>query len=399
MNRKATVVVVDSDAPFRKAFRQHLAEIASFELIGEAENLTAGQELIAKTRPDMVILELPSKPAEALAKAERWRSEFPGILIYGTSSSRNPESILAAMRAGVSEYLGKPLEAKELHAALDRAVRFLETTASHADHSGKVIALFSKKGGLGVTTLAVNLAAGLGMKGENQTVLVDMDFDLGDVASFLDLKPQFNMGDVLDKHGRVDPGQLQSCLIPHASGVFYLGTRDSIGAVDPPSPAQLRDTLVHLKETFKHVILDLPHMFDSHTYEAFEVADKILLLSVCDLSAIRATKHALSIFRSLGYSGDKVQLVLNRVSKKNPITPKQFEETIEHSISWQIPNDYPSVIESINIGEPLVLSKGKSDVARTVLQMAEQFAGFGNGSGPAVAGTRAPLARRTFGRN
>ena len=375
-----SAVVVDSEAPFRKSVRQQLSEFNGIELVGEAENLKGANQLIAKTRPHLVLLELPPRHDEALARAQQWREEYPGLRVFVTSASKSPDQILAAMRAGVSEYLSKPLETKELRDALEKLMRELETQPGPGMRAGDVVAVFSKKGGLGVTTIAVNLAVALAQAGR-QTVIADLAFDLGDVASQLDLHPDFTMTDVLDQHGKVDSGRLQSSLIRHNSGLYYLGEKEMIGEAETLEPKQLHQVLTYLKESFQNVILDLPHTFDLHAYEALQIADRILLIATCDLSTIRATRYALRVFKSLGYDERKVKVVLNRVSRRDSISKDQFSETVQYPVSFTIPSDYRRVIDAVNTGQPLTLGKPKGDVPKGLAQLAQQFISP-NGSGP-----------------
>lgn len=380
MGPNVSVIVVDSEIGFRKAVRQQLKGFAGVELVGEAENLVAGQELILRTRPHLVLLELPARAEEALAAAIRWHKEFPGLRIFATSASKTPDLILSALRAGVGEYLSKPLEIKELHSALERVVQEIAAETAQSRSAGQVIAVFSKKGGLGVTTIAVNLAVALAVAGR-QTIIADLAFDLGDAASQLDVQPDYVMTDILDPRGEVDAGRLQGSLIRHKSGVQYFGEKEVAGAAEGVSARQLSQMLVQLRESSQHVVLDLPHSFDAHTYEALQIADTILLVATCELSTIRATRYALRIFRSLGYDDNKVKIVLNRVSRKDAITEEQFCETVGCRVSYRIPSDYRTVIEAVNAGEPLVTSNAKSSVARSIIEMA-QLSMSPNGSAP-----------------
>ncbi|HEX9749985.1 MAG TPA: AAA family ATPase [candidate division Zixibacteria bacterium] len=381
MMQNIPIIVIDSDGGFRKAVRQYLGNVSGVQLVGEAESLNAAQELIQKTRPKLILLELATKPDEALTWAEKWKAEFPGLRIFATSASKKPDVILSAMRAGVSEYLSKPLEAGELRIALDRIMREFETETLQVQGAGQIIAVFSKKGGLGVTTLAVNLAVALAEAGR-QTVIADLAFDLGDVASQLDLVPEIVMTDVIDKHGALDSGRLQSSLLRHPSGLYFLGEKDVGSGADVISAKQLHHILSHLRESFQYVVLDVPHIFDSHTYEALQLADRILLVATAELSTIRATRYALQVFRSLGYDQHKVKVVLNRLSRKDLIREDQFCETVGYPVSYRIPSDYRTVIEAVNSGEPLTMGKLKSGVARSIGQLAQQFVSS-NGTSPA----------------
>ncbi|HWO56183.1 MAG TPA: AAA family ATPase [bacterium] len=381
MGPNVTAIIVDSDGGFRKAVRQQLKGFPGVELVGEAENFAAAQELLLRTRPHLVFLELPTRPDEALAAADRWRKEHPQLRIFATSASKTPDLILTAFRSGVSEYLSKPLEVKELHSALDRVVRLIEAETAHARSAGNVIAVFSKKGGLGVTTIAVNLAVALAAAGR-ETVIADLAFDIGDVASQLDLEPDFRMTDILDPRGEVDPARLQGSLIRHKSGLLYLGEKEVTSTSEGITAKQLSQMLSHLRDSYNDVVLDLPHTFDAYTYEALQIADRILLVATCELSTIRATRYALQVFRSLGFDDNKVKVILNRVSRKDAISEEQFCETAGCRVAYRIPSDYRTVIEAINAGEPLVISNQKSNVARSLSEMA-RMSMSPNGSAPA----------------
>jgi len=195
------------------------------------------------------------------------------------------------------------------------------------------------------------------------------------------VRPDFTMTNALDQHGKVESGRLQSSLIRHNSGLYYLGEKEAVGEAEVIEPAQLHQILAYLKESFQNVVLDLPHVFDLHTYEALQIADRILLIATCDLSAIRATRYALRVFRSLGYDERKVKVVLNRVSRKDSISDKQFAETVQFPVSFTIPSDYRRVIDAVNAGHPLTMGKIKGDVAKSLAKLAELFVST-NGAAP-----------------
>jgi len=392
MSRKITIAVVDSEGPYRKAVKQQLSGMPDVELVGEAENLPSGLELLSKVRPDVVVLELPQRTDETLERIEQWRAEMPEMLIFVSSASKKPDLILSAMRSGAVEYLSKPLEVAEFQTAVEKAVRQKKSGMQRAGGGSRVLAVFSRKGGLGVTTIAVNLAMALGANEHSRTVLVDLAPDMGDATSQLDIQPKYALRDILDKSGRVHSGNLQSTLLRHSSGIYCLAEREAMPETEQITPSHVFEMLSALREEFHHVVIDLPHVLDAHSYEAFQIADTILLVATADLASIRSTRYALKILRTLGYDNQKVQIVLNRVSKKDAITVDQFTETLQYPVSWQVSSDYMTVIDSINTGDPVVHSKPKSAVARDLVAMANDL----NVNGPPPEEKRG-LFQRAFG--
>lgn len=392
MSRKITIAIVDSEGPYRKAVKEQLGDMSDVELVGEAEKLHSGLELVSKVRPDVVILELPQHADETLERIEQWRVEMPDMLVFVSSASKKPDLILAAMRSGAVEYLSKPLEVNEFHTAVEKAVRQKKSGAQRSGGGNRIIAVYSRKGGLGVTTIAVNLAMALGGNDQSRTVLVDLAPDLGDTTSQLDLKPRFALRDILDKSGRVHPGNLQSSLLRHPTGIYCLAEREAMPEAEQITPTHVYEMLSTLRDEFHHVVIDLPHVLDAHGYEAFQIADRILLVATTDVASVRSTRYVLKILRTLGYDEQKVQIVLNRVSKKDAVSADQFSETLQYPVSWQIPSDYPTVIEAINIGDPVVHSKPKSAVAKELIKMASDL----NVNGPPPDEKRS-LFKRAFG--
>lgn len=373
MRDRLSIVVVDADGSMRKMLRNQLDRMENVKLASESKQIDQAFESVRRIKPDILILELPKDAINTLRWTEKVKLGLPDTAIFVSSAVKTPELIISAMRAGAQEFLSRPIDPDELKKAIEKVLITKEKIKAQTPERGKIISVFSKKGGLGVTTLAVNLGVALSQMAEKKAALIDLDLQLGDVTSFLNLSPEYSITDVCDKNGGVDEVKLQSCMTRHQSGVFVLAEPKNPAESENISPSQINQILRHLKLMFSYVIVDTPHILDSKTLEAFELSDHIILVTVPNISSIRATEKALGVFRDLGYAPDKVRVIVNRVGKKDQVKAEEIEETINYPVSWVIPNNYPVVIEAINTGVPLLNHKGSSNVAKSIQDLSNDI--------------------------
>ncbi|MGB2769823.1 MAG: AAA family ATPase [Candidatus Zixiibacteriota bacterium] len=373
MPEKLSVVLVDADKSVRKTLRDLLDQQGNLEVACVAKGQDEAFPAIRASKPHVLILELPKDSDKTLKWIERMKLEFPDISIFVSSADKSPDLVISAMRAGVQEFLSRPINSDELKKAINKVFKTREQTRAQAPTRGKVISVFSKKGGLGVTTLAVNLGSALARVAENKAALIDLDLQLGDVTSFLNLSPEYSILDVLDEDGGVDAVKLQSCMTRHESGVFVLSEPKNPADSENVSSSQINQILRHLRSTFSYVLVDTPHNFDSKTLEVFELSDHIIVVVVPNVSSIRAARRTLGVFKQLGFLRDKVKVVVNRVGKKDSVRVDDVEKTLRYPVSWVVPNNYPVAIDAVNSGVPLVNHKGDSNLAKSILELANDI--------------------------
>lgn len=349
-----------------------------FEKLPDAQLATASLnadgwiETLRKHELDILVVELTSKAdfTSSLSRMERVRSEFPDLSIFVTSSSNAPELIIAAMRAGAQEFLAKPINEHELNQAVERSRRRKDVSTGRR-HPGHLISVFSKSGGVGVTTLAVNLGIALAQGESKRSALVDLNLQHGDAASLLDLEPRYSIIDACESGGHVDSDKLQSCMTPHPSGLSILSEPPHPTASDEVSAHQMQSVLQQLKAIYPYIVVDMPHIFEPRVITALDLSNTILLTMVATIPALRSARKTLAFFRELGYTSDKVKLVINRVSKNDRIETKEIARTLEYETFWTLPNNYMAVSDALNAGTPLVTQKRLTNVAKSILDMAE----------------------------
>jgi pilus assembly protein CpaE len=328
-------------------------------------------EALRKHPVDILVLELSPKIdfSPSLTRMERVRAEFPDLSIFVTSSSKAPELIIAAMRAGAQEFLGKPINEHELNQAVERTRRRKDVSTGRRQ-PGKLISVFSKTGGVGVTTLAVNLGVALAQEHSKRAALVDLNLQHGDAASLLNLEPRYSIIDACESGDHVDSDKLQSCMSPHPSGLSILSEPPHPTASDEVSAHQMQMVLQQLRAIYPYVIIDTPHSFEPRLMAALDLSSTILLTTVATIPALRSARKVLSFFGELGYSTDKVKLVINRISKVDRIDAKEIARTLDYETFWTLPNNYIAASDALNTGTPLVTQKRLANVAKSILEMA-----------------------------
>jgi pilus assembly protein CpaE len=369
-------VIVDSDPEARASIRNALAAVSSFALVGEYGDATEAALKASSSRPDLMIVEIPTAGDRAdagPATVEKLARRLPETAILATAANGAAEFVLQIIRAGAMEFVPRPVDPRELGAALEKVLRLRGRPVNR--QPGRVTAVFSAKGGLGATTLAVNLGVCFAEQaGTKSTLLVELDTRHSDVVTFLDLRPRYSILDVFESMDRMDESLLQGLMVKHASGLWVL-----------PGPAkiergylgseQVQAGIELLRGHFDHVVLDLRHDLDPGTVAALEAADTVLFITSLNVSALRSGSATLAAFRHLGLDLKKVKVVVMRDGTGEDVTAKHARETLGLPVYWKTPSEYAPVVAAINSGRPVVTAAPRSKFAKNVRQLSEALAG------------------------
>ncbi len=347
-------------------------------------------------RFDLLIVPMSEMQGPQLMMLDRAVRRADGTFIIGTATKADPELMLRALRSGIHEFLLLPLDSTELTAAVDRLMR-----RNQADtREGKVIAVYSGKGGLGCTTIAVNLAHALASaKPEGGVALVDMVAASGDVRIHLNLNPAYDRSDLVRKLDRIDTQLLRSVLTECEGGLWVLPGTEA-GELESPLEASAANVIIdQLKQDFPFAVLDCEHQLSAGTLAALEVADRILLVTELSVAALRSTQRTLAVARRTGYPDDKIKVVVNRYQSGEALSPADAQDALKREIFWKIPNDYRTAAAALTKGVPIARYGSGSKLAASFRQLAgelrgERGASSRNGARP---GGRPGIAR-LFGR-
>lgn len=378
------VLIADSQAQRREHLCAVLATDVELEVIGLARDGSDAVRLAHALCPDIVLVAADLPPRDGFMSAETLAAsglEIENILVTEEYSASHFKQ---AMRVGAREVLCRTLDPDEFCAAVravhaDSRRRRSPAFVAEADPRGRgrVFAVSGAKGGIGKTTLAVNLAAALAAETGEPTVLLDLYTQFGDAALLLNLFPRRTLADIV----QADPADLDTRLLEdhlerHECGLRLLAGASAPLPLDALTPALFDLILSLLRQDYKQIVLDVPPVLHDTTRSALSQADTVLLVAnLFDLTTLADTRLWLDCMAGPFLAPEAVQVVLNRVSSSNRLQLSDIERTLGCSVSHQIPNDGKLVPASINAGTPFVLSHPSSKVSVAMLGLARSLRG------------------------
>lgn len=348
---------------------------------------------LVRLRPSAVMIHVTTATSDKdFALIKQITAKNPNTAIISTSNEPVPALILGSMRAGAREFLQLPVLPDEFRTVMDRMMEFSATVESPTRKKAHVMATFSGKGGAGVSFLATNLAAAM----PDSTLLVDLNLQAGDVASFLGLDVKYSLTDFVRNRARLDDSLMTSLITQYSSDLALLPAPLEAHEAEDIGPQDLSEILYLLGQRYEHIIIDLPHTFDPVTVAALDLADDILLVLTLDIPGIRSTKRALKVFDRLNYPKRKVHVIVNRFSKNNDVPLQKIETHLGEQLIGFVPNDYRKVMDSINLGRPLVQSDAGSKISLEIKRIAAIVKGQKHDASPQP---RKGLFNSVFGRS
>jgi pilus assembly protein CpaE len=367
-----TFVILSTGLDSFKEIRSALASDARARLLAGGDDAEQVYAEIKNLRPSAVIITMSEANSEqALKMIEKLSVETPQTAIISAIRNASPDLILRSMRAGAREFLRLPIISEEFKTVLDRTTEFCSVQKEAPKKKGRMIAVFSSKGGCGTSFIATNLAAALNAP----TMLVDLNLQAGDLPLFLGVEPKYSIADMVENRARMDDSLLSSYVTPHSSKLSLLAAPREADSADDIEPEHVFEALERLREAYDYVVLDPQHTFDAITLAALDQADDIMLVLTLDIPAIRSAQRALEIFDRLGYPRKKVRIIVNRWSKQIDLDLQQVERFLKEKVTGFVSSDYQTAVTSINLGQPLVQSEPSSKIAVEIKRIAGMLAG------------------------
>lgn len=337
----------------------------------EVPPMPGGEGGVAIAVPGLIFFDARGDASVALNSLERLATRYPNALILMLAPTHSPDLLIAAMRLGVREVVGVPINLLELEQAIDR---ISDRMRSVSREEGKVLSVVSSKGGSGATFVATNLAYALATVGQKRTLLIDLNLQFGDAAIFLsDARPSMTMSDLCAEIVRLDEQLLESSLLNIEPNLGVLAASPSPDPDDSIRPDHVAAILSLAKKHYDFILLDVGRQVNAVTIRALDGSDLIMPVLQQSLPFIRNGQRMLEMYSTLGYRRENIRQILNRHDDDNPITVADMERGIGHRIAFQIPNNFEIASASINQGEPVLrlarssnLSKGLIEIVRAL---------------------------------
>jgi pilus assembly protein CpaE len=371
MNNVVRLALVDPIDASRTSVKNLLLGIDSVWLEAECSRYDFFVDIVSQTQPDIALVHMDSDPQKALILVAQITQDLPTCAVFVIASSQEGSLILQAMRNGAKEFLHSPLRLDDFMAALDR----LHSSTGKKDKArgSKVISVCGASGGVGCTSLAINLGCILAMNKANSVAIIDLDMALGDSDVWLDIIPDYTIQDVAENISRLDYSLLKRSLAQHSSGAFLLPRPIHMEETPPINAEQLQRVIALLRATFSHLIIDLSKGFTKLDLAAIQVSDVSLLVTQLDLPCLRNVVRLLQFLDEREMSAN-LKVVVNRVGLQDAqISLSKALETIGREVFWQLPNDYAAVVESRNNGVPLITQSPRSKLTKSIEALAAQL--------------------------
>jgi len=325
-------------------------------------------ERLSKTHPEVLLLDLSAVPGELNIAMRQLRYYSPGIKVIALHSSADPKTILAAMRAGVNEFLHPPLE-DNLQPAVQRIVSAAASDGVPAMR-GKLIGFLSAKGGCGATTLACHVACELQNLTKKSVLLADLDLTSGLVGFLMKTPSSYSILDAIKNLSRLDESLWRALIVQHRPNLSVIPAPASYSRWDHPDENQLRQVLQFMRTQHDWIVLDLGRSLNSIATAVLEEIDQLFLVSTLEVVALHGLK---SIVHGLFEQGEKLQLVLNRTPKMMDISTQELEKILGRSLYAALPNDYMGLYQSYSSGN---LLDSNNRLAQHFSMLASKIAGI-----------------------
>lgn len=391
MSDKITVLIVDDIADTRENLRKLLYFERDIEVVADVGSAEEGISKTRELRPDVVLMDINLQGMDGIAATEAIHTQVPSVQVIMMSVQGEAEYLRRAMLAGAREFLIKPFGSEELADSIRRVraraatvvaaapsaqVAAAPANAPDAGQRGKIISVFSAKGGVGRTTVACNTALAIRSLTNKRVALVDCSLQFGDVGVMLNLQGNKNIADLVPHLSNLEPELIDGILATHSSGVRVLLAPPRPETAELVTADAIKRILAKLRECYDYVVVDTWPTFQDTVLATLDLSDRILLLFTLEIPAIKNVKLFLEVADALGYPAEKLMLVVNRADSTGGIVMSDVERSLRHPIPIRIVSDGRLATYALNRGIPFVVSNPESQLAKGILGLARNICGM-----------------------
>jgi len=373
MEKIKVMIVGNNDSKIYELKSELTHEDIAF--MGFSKQGTGAMEKALSINPNVILIQCEEEYDDAVELAETVYIKMPGCCVIMLCDKLEGDIIEKAMLAGVRKVLQRPIDSKTLIENIKLAysverTRALNVNTSATNMQSRVITVFGTKGGIGKTTISVNLAVLLAQMGK-KTAIIDTDLQFGDVNVFLDLDPKDTIAELAQDRNASDIDAIKRFMMLHYSGVSVLCAPKSPEYAEYVTAKHIETIINTMRPHYDYIIIDTTPMFNDATLVAIENANLVLLVSALDISTLRNTKMCLNILDSIQQK-DKVELIVNRITD-GIITIRDVKRVLDMQIKNRISLDYKTALTSQNKGIPIVIEAPRTQIAQELTQIAKNI--------------------------
>ena len=367
---KIFTVILSNEFSTSEVIKLFAGEFDNLEVCQENDYSEAYKKIANYQGKSILLADLSTYKQQKLELILKVTKECKSCKVLALSDNPSVDLIIEIMRAGAKEFVPIPIIKSEFFESVNKLLsEFNETKKTN---NCKIISVFSNKGGIGKTSLATNLALELSKITKENIALIDLNFQMGDITTFLDLKPSFNISYMLENLDKINETFLLSTLERYKkTSLYVLADPPYFKQADNIQPRQITKLFNTLKETFSYIIVDAEASFEGKNIAALDNSDLVLLVSVANLPALRNTQRCLELFDKLGYDKEKVKIIINRYMENDEIKEADVEKVLSKKIYWKIPNNYFAIMTAINKGIPVSEINDSTNIARSYKDLAQ----------------------------
>ena len=383
------VLIVDDIAETRENIRKLLQFESDVVVVGAARTGIEAIDVARETEPDVVIMDINMPDMDGIEATEAMLRDVPFAQIVMLSVNNDSDYVRRAMRAGARDFLAKPPSGDEListirslsvlaHEQKSKISTPLPQVAVQGSSGrgytgplrpqGKIIAVYSPKGGVGSTMLATNLAVGLDTD-DTPAVLVDAHLQFGDIAVALNLQAKNSFSDLAMRAEELDTEYAEGVLLRHDSGLRVLAAPQRPEMADEVTANQVRQVLQFFRQHFAYVVVDTSSTMDDITLAVLDVADNLVTIATPEIPSIKDTRLLFDLLGVLEFPKERIFFVLNRADRKSGITAEAVSENLKVVVDGELPLDERAVTASINRGAPLLINDRSNPVAKAIINL------------------------------
>ncbi len=383
---KIRVIIADDITETRENIRRMLQFDPKIEIIGEARTGKEAIDLASKSLPEVIVMDINMPDMDGLVATEHIRRKHPHIQIIILSVQYESSYMRQAMLAGARDFLSKPPLIDELTNAIRLAGKMaieekekaqylsesVEMSTARAGKLGKIIVVYSPKGGVGCTTIATNLAISLQSE-STPTVIVDGNLLFGDIAIFLNEQGRNTILDLSPRADELDPDIINEVLITHSlSNIKFLAAPPRPEYADQVSTNQFQKIIEYLQRIFEYIIIDTTPYLTEIVQLALDLANITILVATQDIPSIKSVNSFLNLSDQSGINRKRILFVLNRYDKRIALSPERISESLKQGIEGVIPLEERIVTTSINRGVPLIIENKNTPISKSIYALSDK---------------------------